>query len=97
MRIPPIRSGGHWLGVKTIGTRSNRDGIGARIRVTAGDLVQIREIKSGGSLYCQSDLRAHFGLGDRMRVDRLEIRWPSGIRQTIENLAVDQVVTVREE
>jgi hypothetical protein len=88
---------GHWLGVKTIGTRSNRDGIGARIRVTAGDLVQIREIKSGGSLYCQSDLRAHFGLGDRMRVDRLEIRWPSGIRQTIENLAVDQVVTVREE
>jgi len=85
------------LRVKTVGTRSNRDGLGARIKVTAGDLVQIREIKSGSSLYCQSDLQAHFGLGGRTHVDGLEIRWPSGIKQTIENLAVDRVVTVRED
>ena len=87
---------GHWLQVRTVGTRSNRDGIGARITVTAGDRVQIREIKSGSSLYSQSDLWAHFGLGDRTRVDRMEIRWPSGMRQVMEDVAVDQVVTVYE-
>lgn len=65
--------------------------------MTAWNLVQIREVKSGSSLYSQSNLRVHFGLGDRTRVDRMEIQWPSGIKQTIEDLTVDQVVTVQEE
>ena len=80
----------------TIGTHSNRDGIGARIRVVAGGLHQVEEVRSGSSYLSQNALRVHFGLGTRTRVDRVEIRWPSGIKQVLEDVAVDQFLTVRE-
>ena len=86
----------HWLRVETEGVTSNRDGIGARVEVTSGDWVQIREVKSGSSLYSRNDLRVSFGLGDRSTVDRLEIRWPSGIVDRFINLSADQSLTVRE-
>ena len=65
---------GHWIAVKTVGTVSNRDGIGARITVRAGDLVMIEEVRSGSGYLSQNDLRVHFGLGERTMVD--EIRHP---------------------
>ena len=68
----------HWLQVKTVGTKSNRLGIGARIRIRVDSLVQLREIRSGSSYLSQNDMRAHFGLGERTRVDTVEVRWPSG-------------------
>ena len=86
----------HWLTVRTIGTHSNRDGIGARIRVVSGDLHQVEEVRSGSSYLSQNALRVHFGLGTRTRIDRLEIRWPSGVEQVLENVAVDQFLTIRE-
>ena len=86
----------HWLSVRTIGTHSNRDGIGVRIRVIAGDLHQVEEVRSGSSYLSQNALRVHFGLGTHTRVDRLEIRWPSGVEQVLENVAVDQFLTIRE-
>jgi hypothetical protein len=85
-----------WLLVKLIGTRSNRSAIGARIRATIGGRTLLREIKSGGSYLSQSDLRAHFGLGAADRIERLEIRWPSGRTQTLENVGSNQILTVRE-
>ena len=86
----------HWLSVCTVGTRSNRDGIGARIRVVAGDLRQVEEVRSGSSYLSQNALRVHFGLGQHRRVDRVEISWPSGMTQVLEDVAVDQFLTIRE-
>ena len=86
----------HYLTVKTVGTKSNRDGIGARIRIVSGDRSQIREVKAGSSLYSQNDLRVAFGLGDRTTVDLLEIRWPSGLVETIKDIPSDQFLTVVE-
>jgi hypothetical protein len=87
---------GHWLAVKLVGTRGNRDGIGARIRVTAGGLTRTGWIRSGGS-YCSDDEHvARFGLGDLTRVDRLEIRWPSGTVEHRPGAPADQVLLIRE-
>jgi enediyne biosynthesis protein E4 len=93
---PGAPASNHWIKVKTIGTKSNRSGIGARILCVAGDHRQIDEVRSGGSWASQNDLRVHFGLGPATQVDRLEIRWPSGQVDTVENLAADQLLHVQE-
>jgi hypothetical protein len=85
-----------WLTVKTVGTRSNRDGIGARIRITVGSLQQTREVKSSSSYLSGSDIRTMFGLEDAAQVDELVIRWPSGTSQTLRNIASNQVLVVTE-
>jgi hypothetical protein len=87
---------GNWIMVRTVGTASNRDGIGARVRVTTGDATQIRDIRSSSGYLSQSDPRAHFGVGERRKVDRIEVRWPSGRVSKMENVEVNQVVTVTE-
>jgi uncharacterized protein with ACT and thioredoxin-like domain len=79
-----------------MGKKSNRDAYGARIRLTAGGRTLVREVSGGASYLGQGDTRAHFGLGDRARVDTLEIRWPSGLREEIRNVAANQIVTIRE-
>jgi len=86
----------HWVSIKTVGTRSNRDGIGARIAVTTGDLVQVEEVRSGSSYLSQNDLRVHFGLGNRTLMDRIQVRWPSGITQTLEQVPADQFLIIEE-
>ena len=86
----------HWLSLRTTGAQSNRDGIGARVKVIAGDLVQVQEVRPGRSYLSSSDLRLHFGLGDHPRVDQLEIRWPSGLTQQFINVDADQFLVVRE-
>jgi len=86
----------HWLRVKTVGTRSNRDGIGARVTVFYGSERQTDEVRSGGSWASQSDLRVHFGLGSAEKVDRLEIRWPSGLVENLYDLGANQSILVKE-
>jgi hypothetical protein len=90
------RSSNHWLVVKALGTRSNRSAIGARVAVTAGGGRQIREVLSGSSYLSQSDLRQHFGLGAAKKVDRLEVRWPSGLVDRVDSVEANQFVTIRE-
>src|SRR6202012_817160 len=85
-----------WIKVKTIGVKSNRTGIGARIKVTTKTLVQVEEVRSGGSYYSQSDLRVHFGLDQAEMVDSLEVRWPSGQVDRYRNLVVNRLYVVTE-
>ena len=86
----------HWVTLKLIGTHSNRDAIGARVRLRAGAFTSCDQVRSGGS-YCSShDMRLHFGLGARDKADEVEIRWPSGAVEHLANLKADRIVTVRE-
>jgi hypothetical protein len=85
----------HWLWVDPVGIQSNRDGIGARLNATTGDLEQTREI-FGGDGYDQDELAAHFGLGEHARVNRLEIHWPSGQVDVLVDIPADQRIRVFE-
>jgi hypothetical protein len=76
--------------------KCNRLALNARVRATAGDLVQMGEVASGGSYLSQHDLRIHFGLGTHDRVERAEILWPNGSKETLTNLAADRFYVVRE-
>jgi hypothetical protein len=99
---PPIllqnRGGnrGHWLSVKLIGTKSNRDAIGARATVRVGGRSLMEEVRGGGSYLSQSDLRLHFGLGQHTRVDTVDLSWPSGRKERVGPLDADMFVTIRE-
>jgi hypothetical protein len=86
----------HWLTLKLVGTKSNRDGYGARLEVVAGDLHQYGEAVSENGYLSQGDPRPHFGLGPRTELDKLTITWPSGIVQTLEHVKADQILTVTE-
>src|SRR5438270_10417689 len=94
-----FRSGGngnHFLNFKLVGTKSNRDAMGGRIRIVVGGLSQIREVAGGGSYLSQSDLRANFGLGKAGRADNVEITWPSGQRQVFHNVEADKFYLIEE-
>ena len=82
--------------ITLVGGRSNRDAIGARLRLSAGGTTQIREVKAGSSYLGQHDLRVHIGVGRAARVDRLEVRWPAGAVEAIDNLDVNQMLTIVE-
>jgi hypothetical protein len=92
----------NWIKVRTMGTKSNRTGIGARLRCVVqmpGETKphqQIDEVRSGGSYFSQNDLRIHFGVGSAQKVDLLEIRWPSGTVDALKDVAVNQLVYVKE-
>lgn len=88
--------GRHFVTFRLIGIKSNRDAMGARVILNAGGLTQIREIAGGGSYLSQSDLRAHFGLAESTKVDSVEIRWPSGLRQIFRNIPADCFYLVTE-
>ena len=85
-----------WIKVKAIGVKSNRTAIGAKVRVLTKTLLQVDEVRSGGSYYSQSDLRLHFGLDQAQSVDSLEIRWPSGQVDKFTNLPVNRLYVVTE-
>ena len=89
-------NGGHFVNIKLVGHKSNRDAMGGRIRVVAAGLSQIREVAGGGSYLSQSDLRAHFGLGKATRVESIEVSWPSGQKQTFRDLDADRFYTIEE-
>ncbi len=94
--------GNNWLKIKTIGTKSNRSGIGARLHCVThppGEMKphqQIDEVRSGGSYISQNDLRVHFGIGKAEKVDLLEIRWPSGAVDTLKDVMPNQMIVVKE-
>jgi hypothetical protein len=87
----------HWLKLQLEGTRSNRSGYGARVALTAGDLARRAEALCPAGFLMQGDARLHFGLGNHERIDRIEIRWPSGCVQTLRDLAPDRIVKVKEQ
>jgi hypothetical protein len=87
---------GHWIAIQLKGTKSNRDGIGARVEVFAAGKRQTAERVAGSGYLSQDDSRMHFGLGAATTIDKLLIHWPSGREQTLEKLSVDRVLTVEE-
>ena len=86
----------HWLEILLIGTKSNRDGVGARIKLTAGNLALYDQRKGGMSYQSSQDPRLHFGLGTRTKIDWLEILWPSGMTTKIANVKTDQIIAIKE-
>jgi enediyne biosynthesis protein E4 len=86
----------HWLEILLIGTKSNRDGVGARVKLTAGDLVLHDQRKGGMSYQSAQDPRLHFGLGQRTKIDSLEIIWPSGISTKLADIRSDQIIAIKE-
>lgn len=86
----PAASLGHWAGFELEGKASNREAVGARLRLTAGGRTLSRFVDGGNGFAAQSSRRVHFGLGRAERIDRLEVLWPSGRRQTLENLPADR-------
>src|SRR5262249_41463628 len=90
-------NGSHFVNFKLVGHKSNRDAMGARIRVLAGGLSQIREISGGGSYLSQSDLRANFGLGKSMKIELVEVLWPSGKKQVFRDLQAETFYQIDED
>jgi hypothetical protein len=88
--------GRHWVSFELAGTRSNRLAIGAKVKIIAGGITQTDEIHSGGSYLSQNDLRVHFGLGSATKIDRVEIRWPSGATDSLKDLGVDSYYAILE-
>lgn len=86
----------HWLGIKTVGTKSNRDGIGAQVTVKFGARTATQEVRSGSSYDSNNDMRLHFGLGAATKIDLLEVRWPSGLVERFDDTKVDRIITVQE-
>lgn len=94
--VNQVRSPNHWIGIRTVGTKSNRDGIGARITVKAGTRTLVDEVRSGASYASNNDRRVHFGLGATATVEWVQIRWPSGLVERYEKLAADSIHTLKE-
>jgi hypothetical protein len=90
-------SGRHWVSIELNGTKSNRLALNARISIVAGGMTQTDEVHSGGSYLSQNDLRIHFGLANATKIDKVYISWPSGHKEILTNLAVDQHYYVVEE
>ena len=86
----------HWLQILLIGTKSNRDGVGARVKLTAGDMVLFDQRKGGMSYQSAQDPRLHFGLGQQKKVDSIEIIWPSGTVTNLKHVPCDQTIAVQE-
>ena len=86
----------NFLMIDLVGRKSNRSAFGARVKVTAGDLVQVDERRSGGSYLSQNDVRLHFGLEKRQKVDRVEVRWPDGAIETLTGVEANRFITITE-
>jgi hypothetical protein len=90
------RGGNAWIAVQLEGVRSSRDGLGATVLMTVGGHIQAQAVLSQSSYYSHDDMRVHFGLGSATQVDRLEVRWPSGQKDVLENVPARQVIKVLE-
>jgi enediyne biosynthesis protein E4 len=94
--VNQVHSTNHWIAIHTVGTKSNRDGIGARISVTVGTRTLVDEVRSGSGYDSSSDRRVHFGLGSATKVESVHIRWPSGLEEHFDNLPADSIRTLKE-
>ena len=95
--INRTQTAGHAVLFKLVGSESNKAAIGARVTVTAGDLVQFEEVRGGSSYLSQNDLRLHFGLGQQTNMSAVEISWPSGKEEKFRNLPADFIYTIVED
>jgi hypothetical protein len=86
----------HWLRVKLVGTRSNRDAVGARVTVLANGSLQTREVQAGSGYLSESSRIQHFGLGAGVRADAIHVRWPSGAETRLADVAGDRLITIEE-
>ena len=94
--VNQIKSPNHWIAFRTIGTKSNRDGIGARLTLSAAGRLRVDEVRSGSSYSSSSDMRVHFGLSQTNKVDFVEVRWPSGLQERFTGLRVDSIHELKE-
>jgi enediyne biosynthesis protein E4 len=94
--VNQVKSSNHWIAFRTIGTKSNRDGIGARISLSAGGRLRVDEVRSGSSYSSNNDMRVHFGLGPSSKIDFVLVRWPSGWTEKFLGLPVDSVHDLKE-
>jgi hypothetical protein len=94
--VNQIKSPNHWIGFRIIGTKSNRDGIGARMSLQAGGRVRVDEVRSGSSYSSNSDMRLHFGLGATEKIDFVQVRWPTGLVERFENLPMNAIHDLKE-
>ena len=95
--VNQVRSPNHWIGIGTVGTKSNRDGIGARVTVKVGERMLVDEVRSGSSYDSNNDMRIHFGLGAATKIDWIQVRWPSGLTERFDNnISVDGIHTLKE-
>ncbi|MCU1272569.1 MAG: ASPIC/UnbV, partial [Acidobacteriaceae bacterium] len=94
--VNQIKSPNHWIAFRTVGTKSNHDGIGARVTVKAGGRMRVDEVRSGSSYSSSSDMRLHFGLGQTEKIEFVEVRWPSGLQERFEGLSVDSIHQLKE-
>src|ERR1700751_4866525 len=94
--VNQIHNSNHWVAIRTIGTRSNHDGIGARIRLKTATRILVDEVRSGSSYISNSDMRVHFGLGKADKIEWVEIRWPGGLTERFTNLPVNQIHRLEE-
>jgi hypothetical protein len=90
-------SGNNWITIKTVGRGMNRDAIGARVKVVSGDLVQWDEVHAGGSYLSAHDPRLHYGLGKKSKIDLIEIHWPDGKVEAVQDVAANRFVTIEEQ
>jgi enediyne biosynthesis protein E4 len=94
--VNQVRNANHWIAFHTIGTKSNRDGMGARITVSAGGKLLVDEVRSGSSYSSSSDMRVHFGLGTSDKIDFVQVRWTSGLIEKFQGLKADSVRELKE-
>jgi hypothetical protein len=87
----------HWIELKLVGVKSNRDGLGTKVKLTTASAVQYNEATTAVGYNSSSDKRVHFGLGGEQVVKEIELDWPSGIKQVLIDVKADQVLTVMEE
>jgi hypothetical protein len=90
------KNGNHWILLRLVGTKDNRDGLGTRVKITTSEGVQFNEATTAVGYNSSSDKRVHFGLGKATVVDKIELWWPTGVRQVLTQIKADQVLTVVE-
>ena len=94
--VNQVRSPNHWIGLRLQGTKSNRDGIGARVTAKVGTRILVDEVRSGSSYDSNNDMRIHLGLGAATKIDSIQVRWPSGLVEQFDGVSVDAIHTLRE-
>ncbi len=94
--VNQVKSTNHWVGFHLVGTKSNRDAIGAKVVIRVGNRIFVDEVRSGSSYLSQSDMRIHFGLGIISSVPGVEVRWPNGVSEFFKNPKIDSIVTLPE-
>jgi hypothetical protein len=89
-------SSNHWIILNLVGTRDNRDGLGTKVKITTAEGVQYNHATTAVGYSSSSDKRVHFGLGKAAMIDRIELAWPTGVKQILTNIKADQVLTIVE-